>query len=82
MTRSELIDRLSRAIAKREGFYATAAQAKTQKLQLPTRAQRNANPGNVRKWRDSRNRTYPRSGGCVDFVTWASDSFPSAAESD
>jgi hypothetical protein len=78
MTRSELVDRLSRAIAAREGFYVTEAQAKAQKLKYPTLAQRNANPGNIREWRNSRNQPYPQSSGYVDFVAWASNTFPGA----
>ncbi len=76
MTLDQLVDRLARAIAEREGYFVTEAQAKARGLKYPTRAQRNANPGNVREWRDSQNRPYPRSGGYVDFVAWASDRFP------
>jgi hypothetical protein len=79
VTRSELIERLARAIAKREVFFFTEAQAASCRLKNPTRAQRNANPGNVREWRDGRNRPYPRCGGYVDFVVWASDSLPGAS---
>ncbi len=76
MNRPELIDRLARAIAKREGFFVTEARAKARGLKYPTRAQRNANPGNVREWRDRKNRPYPRAGGYVDFVAWASNKIP------
>ncbi len=68
MTRAELIEKIARAIAEMEGFYATAAK--------PTLAQRNANPGNIRAWRDAKRRPYPTSGGYVDFVAWASERFP------
>jgi hypothetical protein len=68
MTRAELIETIARAIAEMEGFYATAAK--------PTLAQRNANPGNIRLWRDARGRQYPTSKGYVDFVAWASERFP------
>ena len=68
MTRAELIEKIARAIAEMEGFYATAAK--------PTLAQRNANPGNIRQWRDARGRPYPTHRGYVDFVAWASERFP------
>jgi len=71
MNRTELIDRLARAIAKREGFYVTQAQARASRLTFPTLAQRNANPGNVRQWKDAQNRPYPQHAGYVDFVAWA-----------
>ena len=60
MTRQELIEKIARAIAEMEGFYLTAAQ--------PTLAQRNANPGNIRQWRDGRGSAYPTHRGYVDFV--------------
>ena len=68
MTRDQLIDKIARAIAEMEGFYVTAAK--------PTLAQRNANPGNIRQWRDARGRPYPTHRGYVDFVAWASERFP------
>ena len=71
MTREELIGHIARAIAEMEGFYATAAN--------PTLAQRNANPGNIRQWRDARGRPYPTHRGYVDFVAWASERFPGAS---
>ena len=71
MTRGELIQKLARAIAEMEGFYATAAK--------PTLAQRHANPGNIRTWRDAKRRSYPTSSGYVDFVAWASERFPGAS---
>lgn len=71
MTRRELIEKIAQAIAEMEGFYATAAK--------PTLAQRNANPGNIRQWRDARGRPYPTYRGYVDFVTWASERFPGAS---
>lgn len=76
MTRAELIQKLARAIAEKEGFFVTEAQAKARKIPYPTRAQRNANPGNIRAWRDAKRRPYPISGGYVDFVAWASERFP------
>lgn len=79
MTREELIQKLARAIAEKEGFFVTEAQAKARKIPYPTRAQRNANPGNIRAWRDAKRRLYPMSGGYVDFVTWASERFPGAS---
>ncbi|MBA3973348.1 MAG: hypothetical protein C0504_03910 [Candidatus Solibacter sp.] len=71
MTRQELIEKIARAIAEMEGFYLTAAH--------PTLAQRNANPGNIRQWRDGRGRAYPSHRGYVDFVAWASARFPGAS---
>jgi hypothetical protein len=79
MTRQELIDALSRAIAEQEGFFLTEAQAKRRGIRYPTRAQTNANPGNVRAWKDARGRPYPISGGYVDFVAWAAAKFPGAS---
>jgi hypothetical protein len=71
MTRNELIEKIAQAIAEVEGFYRTAGQ--------PTLAQRNANPGNIRQWRDTRGRPYPTAKGYVDFVAWASERFPGAS---
>ncbi len=71
MTRQELIEKIARAIAEMEGFYVNAAE--------PTLAQRNANPGNIRQWRDARGRPYPTHRGYVDFVAWASERFPGAS---
>ena len=71
MTRQELIERIARAIAEMEGFYLTAAH--------PTLAQRNANPGNIRQWRDGCGRAYPTYRGYVDFVAWASARFPGSS---
>ena len=68
MTRAELTAKIARAIAEMEGFFVTAAK--------PTLAQRNANPGNIRAWRDARGRPYPTHRGYVDFVAWASERFP------
>lgn len=79
MTRQELLDKLSRAIAENEGFFVTNAQAKARRIRYPTRAQINANPGNLRAWRDAKGQTYPTGGGYVDFVAWASHRFPGAA---
>ena len=72
MTLPELINRLTPAIAVREGFFVTEAQANPRGLKFPTRAQRNASRGNIYEWRDSRNRPYPGSGGYAGFVAWAS----------
>jgi len=71
MTRAELIEKIAQAIAEMEGFYVTAAK--------PTLAQRNANPGNIRQWRDARGRPYPTHRCYVDFVAWASERFPGAS---
>lgn len=79
MTKLELVDRLARAIAEKEGFYVTEAQAKARGIPWPTLAQRNANPGNIRRWTDARGKPYPTSKGYVDFVAWASERFPGAS---
>lgn len=76
MTKAELIEQVARAIAEKEGYFVTEAQAKARGLRFPTRAQRNANPGNIRAWRDAKRRPYPTDGGYVDFVAWASNRFP------
>jgi hypothetical protein len=68
LTREELIEKIARAIAEMEGFYVTSTK--------PTLAQRNANPGNIRQWRDARGRPYPTHRSYVDFVAWASERFP------
>jgi hypothetical protein len=78
MTRSQLIDAVAKSIAQMEGFFITEAEAKQRKLRWPTRAQVNANPGNIRQWRDANGRPYPRTNGYVDFVAWASNQFPGA----
>lgn len=79
MTRKELIEGIAQAIAEKEGFYLTEAQAKRRRIRYPSRAQRNANPGNVRAWRDARGKRYPTDGGYVDFVAWASARYPGLA---
>jgi len=79
MKREELIYRLVQAIAEHEGFFVTEDQAKARKIKFPTLAQRNANPGNIRSWKDAAGRQYPQSMGYVDFVTWASGRFPGAS---
>jgi hypothetical protein len=78
MTRQELIEKIARAIAEMEGFYLTAAQAKTRRIPHPTLAQINANPGNIRQWRGKRG-PYPTNRGYVDFVAWAAAQFPGAS---
>ena len=79
MTRKELIERIAQAIAEKEGFYLTEAQASKRRIRYPSRPQRNANPGNVRTWRDARGKRYPTDGGYVDFVAWASARYPGLA---
>ena len=70
MTRIALIQKLATAISIHEGFTLTQEQARKRGAKWPTRAQRNANPGNIRRW--SRNGVpYPENGGYVDFVAWA-----------
>ena len=79
MTQAELIEKIAQAIAEMEGFYLTPAQAQARGIPHPTLAQRNANPGNIRRWRDKRGRPYPTDRGYVDFVAWASARFPGAS---
>lgn len=76
MTKEDLIEKIARAIAEMEGFFVTEAQAKARKIAYPTLAQRNANPGNIRSWKDAQGRPYPQFRGYVDFVEWASERFP------
>jgi hypothetical protein len=75
MNRQELIQKLSEAIAEMEGFYITEAQAKARKIPYPTLAQRNSNPGNIRRWRRL-GKPYPVSNNFVDFKAWAKETFP------
>jgi hypothetical protein len=82
MTRRELVDRVALAIAEYEGFSLTEAQARARQIPYPTLAQRNANPGNVRRWSDARGKPYPTHGGYVDFVAWASDRYPGASRNE
>lgn len=79
MTRQELIERLAQAIAEYEGFFVTEEEARRRKIRWPTRAQRNANPGNIRRWRKD-GIEYPRTDGYVDFVAWARRQRPRAGE--
>jgi len=68
MTKQQVIDAIADAIATMEGFYSDRV----------TLAKRNANPGNVRLWRDAQGRAYPTYRGYVDFVEWASQNMPGA----
>lgn len=79
MCRPGPIDRLALAIAAREGFFVTEAQTKARGLKSATCGQRNANPGNVRKWHEPRGRDYPQARDYVDFVAWAFATFPGAS---
>jgi len=79
MTRDELIDKIAQAIAEREGFYVSKAEAEKRGIAYPTRAQRNANPGNIRRWKDAQGNPYPTFAGYVDFVSWASEKFRGAS---
>src|SRR5581483_3118416 len=79
MTKTELIHKLSNAIAEQEGFFVTEAQAKARGIRYPTRAQISANPGNLRVWKDANGRLYPITSGYVDFVAWAAAKFPGAS---
>lgn len=71
LSRSEVIEIMAQASAHKEGFYVTAEQARANRMRFPTRAQRNANPGNVRRWKSANGTPYPVEGGYVDFVAWA-----------
>jgi hypothetical protein len=68
----DLIDRIALAIATYEGFFITKEAAEKMRLVWPTRAQRNANPGNVRAWRRE-GKDYPTQDGFVNFVAWAKE---------
>lgn len=79
MTRYDLIHRLSKAIAEHEGYYVTEKEARDRGIKYPTRAQRQYNPGNIRKWKDRAGMSYPRTGGYVDFMAWAVEQWPNMA---
>lgn len=80
MTRQELIDRLADGFAHEEGFYIMEEQARKTKICFPTRAQRNLNPGNIRRWSRG-GKQYPCSGGYVDFgALFAGDQQTALAE--
>lgn len=68
MTREELINKMALAIAEMEGYFV--------KAEKQTLAQRNANPGNIRRWKDADGRPYPTNKGYVDFVSWAVMRYP------
>lgn len=76
MTRKELINKLSAAIAEQEGFFVTEAAAHERGIHYPTIAQMNNNPGNIRVWRDASGRPYPTKSGYVDFAEWARQQLP------
>lgn len=71
--RKLLINRLAKAIARVEGFY-----MKPSDKRWPPLAVRNANPGNIRRWRGADGRPYPTSHGYVDFLAWANERWPTA----
>jgi len=50
MKQTDVIALFRQAIATYEGFYLNAKQAALQKVKLPTLAQKNCNPGNLRSW--------------------------------
>jgi hypothetical protein len=66
MKREDLIHSIAYAIARMEGFFLTEEEAAARGLRWPTKAQRLANPGNIRKWADR-----PQTDGYVDFMKWA-----------
>lgn len=59
MTRQQVVDSIADSIATMEGFYKAGT--------LP---QKNANPGDIRIWKDKMG-PYPQSDGYVDFNAWA-----------
>lgn len=56
MTRAELINIIAESIAHHEGYYVTQAEAQKRGTRWPTRAQRNRNPGNLRRWDPKRDK--------------------------
>jgi hypothetical protein len=76
MKREDLVKFLSWAIAEREGFYVKQAEALARGQRWPTRAQRNYNPGNIRRWATLHGIQYPKSGGYVDLLKWAKQVYP------
>ena len=66
MKREDLIHSIAYAIAQMEGFFLSEAEARRRGIRWPTIAQRNANPGNIRRWQG-----YPQTDGYVDFMKWA-----------
>lgn len=70
MRRAELIEKLAMAMAEEEGWLVTPEQARARGIKYPTRAQRQCNPGNIRRWRKD-GVQYPTAGGYVDFFAWA-----------
>lgn len=72
MTQESFTAVLARAIAEHEGFYITPEQAAWRNIRWPTRAQRHANPGNIRNW----SRAHPVEDGYINFYAWADIYFP------
>lgn len=70
MPREALVSAIADAIATMEGFRAKKT----------TLAFRNANPGNIMRWRDKNDRPYPDYKGYVDFVAWAKEKYPDLPE--
>ncbi|MHA2642887.1 MAG: hypothetical protein V2G41_09595 [bacterium JZ-2024 1] len=69
--KQRIINAIAQAIAEFEGFFVSKSEARRKGIRYPTRAQRNANPGNVRAWHSADGKPYPVSGGYVDFYAWA-----------
>jgi hypothetical protein len=61
-------EKIALAIAAYEGFLRVG--------QKPTLGQRNLNPGNIRQWRGSDGKAYPRTAGYVNFYAWALEKHP------
>ena len=66
MTRAQLIEAIASAISYKEGFHVTEEQAKRSGMRWPTRAQRNNNPGNIRRWSRG-GKPFPMDGGYAVF---------------
>lgn len=79
MKQSLLINATAVSIAQYEGYFMTPADALRRGIKYPTLAQRNCNPGNIRYWRDSNGKPYPKTLGYVDFLAWAEEKFPGTA---
>ena len=71
MTRLELINRISDGIIHQEGLLLTPMEALQMHLPWPCIAQIYCNVGNIRDWKDKNNKSYPKSLGYVNFLSWA-----------
>lgn len=62
MDRAKLMTVIAQAIARHEGYFVSREQARQRGIRWPTLAQRNNNPGNLRRWNN-----LPNSSGYVQF---------------